>query len=62
MKTSLGDEIEAGSTSFRFKDLLFKGYELGIKVKFVPITIEITKAGQNTIKQRYITILGEHYC
>jgi hypothetical protein len=31
---------EAGSTAPVLKDLLFKGYELGIKVKFVPITID----------------------
>ncbi len=43
------------------KDLLFKGYELGIKVVFIPITIpdyEIWVKGQR--KQRYIiNVLGE---
>ena len=55
-------EIEAGSRSGAvLKDLLFKGYELGIKVVFIPITIpdyEIWVKGQR--KQRYIiNVLGE---
>ena len=34
-------EIEKGSNSGPvLKDLLFKAYELGIKVKFTPVTIE----------------------
>lgn len=55
-------EIEKGSTSGPvLKDLLFKAYELGIKVKFTPITIEDyenwVKAQR---KQRYIiNVLGE---
>ena len=55
-------EIQAGSTSGPvLKDLLFKAYELGIKVKFTPITIpdyEIWVRGQR--KKRFIiNILGE---
>lgn len=55
-------EIEAGASSGAvLKDLLFKGYELGIKVVFIPITIpdyEIWVKGQR--KQRYIiNVLGE---
>jgi phosphoserine phosphatase len=55
-------EIQAGSTSGPvLKDLLFKAYELGIKVKFTPITIpdyEIWVKGQR--KKRFIiNILGE---
>lgn len=55
-------EIQAGSTSGPvLKDLLFKAYELGIKVKFTPISIpdyEIWVKGQR--KQRYIiNVLGE---
>lgn len=55
-------EIEAGSSSGPvLKDLLFKGYELGIKVKFIPISIadyEIWVKAQS--KKRYIiNILGE---
>ena len=55
-------EIQAGSSSAPvLKDLLFKAYELGIKVNFIPITIpdyEIWVKGQR--KQRYIiNILGE---
>jgi len=55
-------EIKAGSSSAAvLKDLLFKAYELGINVKFVPISIpdyEIWVKGQR--KQRYIiNILGE---
>ena len=55
-------EIEAGSTSAPvLKDLLFKGYELGIKVKFVPISIDDYESWVKTqSKQRYIiNILGE---
>ncbi|MEN3324215.1 phosphoserine phosphatase SerB [Mariniflexile soesokkakense] len=55
-------EIHAGSKSAAvLKDLLFKSYELGIKAKFTPITLEnyekwVTLQG----KDRYIvTILGE---
>ncbi|TRX39038.1 phosphoserine phosphatase SerB [Flavobacterium restrictum] len=55
-------EIQAGSSSAPvLKDLLFKAYELGIKVKFIPITIpdyESWVKGQR--KQRFIiNILGE---
>ena len=55
-------EIRTGSSSAAvLKDLLFKGYELGINVKFVPISIpdyEIWVKGQS--KQRYIiNVLGE---
>ncbi|WP_310380577.1 phosphoserine phosphatase SerB [Flavobacterium sp.] len=55
-------EIQSGSSSGPvLKDLLFKGYELGIKVKFTPISIpdyEIWVKGQR--KQRYIiNVLGE---
>ncbi|MFV5698365.1 phosphoserine phosphatase SerB [Flavobacterium sp. ZT3R17] len=55
-------EIKAGSSSGPvLKDLLFKAYELGIKVKFIPISIadyEIWVKAQR--KQRYIiNILGE---
>lgn len=55
-------EIEAGSSAAPvLKDLLFKGYELGIKVKFVPVS---TNDYENWVttqsKQRYIiNILGE---
>ncbi|GEC72524.1 phosphoserine phosphatase [Flavobacterium flevense] len=55
-------EIEAGSSSAPvLKDLLFKAYELGIKVKFIPITIEdYEKWVKTQSKQRYIiNILGE---
>ena len=55
-------EIKAGSSSGPvLKDLLFKAYELGVKVKFIPITIadyEIWVKAQR--KQRYtINVLGE---
>ena len=55
-------EVKSGSGSGSvLKDLLFKGYELGIKVKFIPISIpdyEIWVKGQS--KQRYIiNVLGE---
>ena len=55
-------EIAAGACSGPvLKDLLFKGYELGIKVKFVPISIEDYESWVKTqSKQRYIiNILGE---
>ncbi|GIZ10342.1 phosphoserine phosphatase SerB [Flavobacterium sp. UMI-01] len=55
-------EIEAGSCSAPvLKDLLFKGYELGIKVKFIPISIDDYESWVKTqSKQRYIiNILGE---
>ena len=55
-------QIEAGSTAAPvLKDLLFKGYELGIKVKFVPISIDDYEGWvQTQSKQRYIiNILGE---
>ncbi|MCW2120552.1 phosphoserine phosphatase SerB [Flavobacterium sp. 7A] len=55
-------EIEAGSCSAPvLKDLLFKGYELGIKVKFIPISIADYESWVKTqSKQRYIiNILGE---
>ncbi|WP_366186679.1 phosphoserine phosphatase SerB [Flavobacterium ovatum] len=54
-------EIEAGSCSAPvLKDLLFKGYELGIKVKFIPISIPDYESWVKTqSKQRYIiNILG----
>jgi phosphoserine phosphatase len=38
-------EIEAGSTSPVLKDLLFKGYELGIKGKVFQLLLTITKVG-----------------
>jgi phosphoserine phosphatase len=55
-------QVNAGSSSAAvLKDLLFKAYELGIKVNFIPITIsdyEIWVKGQR--KQRYIiNVLGE---
>ncbi len=55
-------EVKSGSDSGNvLKDLLFKGYELGINVKFIPITIpdyEIWVKAQS--KQRYIiNVLGE---
>ncbi|HQF47981.1 MAG TPA: ACT domain-containing protein, partial [Flavobacterium alvei] len=55
-------EIKAGSSSAAvLKDLLFRAYELGINVKFIPISIpdyEIWVKGQR--KQRYIiNVLGE---
>ncbi len=55
-------EVKASSDSGSvLKDLLFKGYELGIKVKFIPISIsdyELWVKGQR--KQRYIiNVLGE---
>lgn len=55
-------EIQAGSSSAPvLKDLLFKAYELGVKVKFIPISIldyEIWVKAQS--KQRYIiNVLGE---
>ena len=55
-------EIEAGSSAAPvLKDLLFKGYELGIKVKFVPVSIDDYEGWVKTqSKQRYIiNILGE---
>ncbi|MGY5353321.1 phosphoserine phosphatase SerB [Wenyingzhuangia sp. IMCC45467] len=56
-------EVKAGHDAAPvLKDLLFKGYELGISVKFIPITLEDYEswvAAQG--KQRYIvTILGEY--
>jgi phosphoserine phosphatase len=55
-------QIEAGSNAGPvLKDLLFKGYELGIKVKFVPISIDDYESWVLTrSKKRYIiNILGE---
>jgi len=55
-------EIGAGSSSAAvLKDLLFKGYELGVNVKFIPITIEDYESWVKAqSKQRYIiNILGE---
>lgn len=55
-------QIEAGSNAAPvLKDLLFKGYELGIKVKFVPISVDDYEGWvQTQSKQRYIiNILGE---
>ena len=55
-------EVKAGFNSGRvLKDLLFKGYELGIKVKFIPISIpEYEKWVKGQSKQRYIiNVLGE---
>ena len=55
-------EIEAGSSSGPvLKDLLFKGYELGIKVKFVPISIDDYESWVKTqSKQRYIINIMGH--
>ena len=55
-------EIHAGGKSAAvLKDLLFKSYELGIKAKFTPITLENYEKWVNLQgKDRYIiTILGE---
>jgi phosphoserine phosphatase len=55
-------EIESGAKSAAvLKDLLFKAYELGIKAKFTPITLENYEKWVNLQgKNRYIvTILGE---
>ena len=55
-------EIAAGSSSAPvLKDLLFKAYELEIKVKFIPISIEDYETWvKSQSKQRYIiNILGE---
>ena len=55
-------EIETGSSSAAvLKDLLFKGYELGINVKFIPISItDYEKWVKAQSKKRYIiNILGE---
>lgn len=55
-------EIQAGSTSGPvLKDLLFKAYELEIKVKFIPISIDdYEKWVKSQSTQRYIiTVLGE---
>lgn len=55
-------EIKAGSSSAAvLKDLLFKAYELGINVKFIPISIpDYEKWVKAQSKQKYIiNILGE---
>ena len=55
-------EIKAGSSSAPvLKDLLFKAYELGIKVNFIPITIPDYESWVKAqSKQRYIiNVLGE---
>lgn len=55
-------EIESDSTSaLVLKDLLFKAYELEIKVKFIPISIEdYEKWVKTESKKRYIiNVLGE---
>lgn len=55
-------EIEAGSSSGPvLKDLLFKAYELEVKVKFIPISIEDYETWvKSQSKQRYIiNVLGE---
>jgi len=55
-------EIESGSNSAEaLKDLLFKAYELGIKAKFTPISLEDYEEWVDLQgKDRYIvTILGE---
>ncbi len=55
-------QIKTGSTSGPvLKDLLFKGYELGIKVKFIPISIpDYENWVKAQRKQRYIiNVLGE---
>ena len=55
-------QIVSGSSSGPvLKDLLFKGYELGVNVKFIPITIEdYEKWVKTQSKKRYIiNILGE---
>src|SRR5210317_1582342 len=55
-------EIEAGANSAAvLKDLLFKAYELGIKAKFTPISLDNYEKWVGLQgKDRYIiTILGE---
>ncbi|MBL7560722.1 phosphoserine phosphatase SerB [Olleya sp. YSTF-M6] len=55
-------EIESGNNSASvLKDLLFKAYELGVKAKFTPISLEDYEKWVNLQgKDRYIvTILGE---
>jgi phosphoserine phosphatase len=54
-------EIQSGSTSGPvLKDLLFKAYELGIQVKFIPISIDYEIWVKTQHKRRYIiNILGE---
>ena len=55
-------EIEAGSSSGPvLKDLLFKAYELEVKVKFIPISVEDYETWvKSQSNQRYIiNILGE---
>ncbi|MFM6938004.1 MAG: ACT domain-containing protein, partial [Aquirufa sp.] len=55
-------QVKSGSSSGPvLKDLLFKGYELGIKVKFIPISIpDYENWVKAQSKQRYIiNILGE---
>ena len=55
-------QIQSGSNSGPvLKDLLFKGYELGIKVKFIPVSIPDYENWVNAqSKQRYIiNVLGE---
>lgn len=55
-------EVQSGHDSAPvLKDLLFKGYELGINVKFIPISIDDYEKWVNAQgKHRYIvTILGE---
>jgi phosphoserine phosphatase len=45
------------------KDLLFKGYELGIKVKFVPITIDDYESWvKHNLNNDIINILGDVDC
>jgi phosphoserine phosphatase len=55
-------EIQSGSTSGPvLKDLLFKAYELGIQVKFIPISIADEIWVKTQHKRRYIiNILGKH--
>ncbi|MEZ4803165.1 MAG: phosphoserine phosphatase SerB [Gelidibacter sp.] len=55
-------EVESGNKSSAvLKDLLFKAYELGVKAKFTPVSLEdYEKWVSNQGKDRYIvTILGE---
>jgi phosphoserine phosphatase len=48
-------EIQSGSTSGPvLKDLLFKAYELGIQVKFIPISIADYEIWVKTQHKRYI--------
>jgi phosphoserine phosphatase len=53
-------EIQSGSTSGPvLKDLLFKAYELGIQVKFIPISIADYEIWVKTQHSAILYILGE---